>query len=231
LTQIVVNHLTRMRAPRICVAGIEVGTEDHVRPVTDRDDLLTRSLLTDSGGPLQIGAVIDLGETTPRPSPPETEDRLIESTALEQLELLSHERYLETVERIACHSLRAAFGMALERHGRTYAVDLGGGRCSLGCVRARNRPDLEVDSYGKLRLCFRDTPKPCHLPINDLRFYEEDHQTIRREVFADVQRRLLDGTGVWVMFGLSRPWASDEDEPERHWLQVNGLCLEDGPIG
>jgi hypothetical protein len=133
-------------------------------------------------------------------------------------------------ERIAQHSLLAVFGVELQRQGRTYAIDVGEGHCSLGCVRARKRPDLEVDRFGKLRLSFNDTPRPSHLPINDIRFYEEDNAAVRRDVFADVHRRILRGVGVWVMFGLTRPWARDEDEPERHWLQVNGLCLEDGPI-
>lgn len=33
------------------------------------------------------------------------------------------------------------------------------------------------------------------------------------------------------MFGLARAWQKPGDDEERHWLQVNGLCLEDAPLG
>jgi hypothetical protein len=36
--QIVVNHLTRMTAPRICVAGINPETGGHIRPTTASSD-------------------------------------------------------------------------------------------------------------------------------------------------------------------------------------------------
>lgn len=219
-----------MTTPRICLAGVEVESGAHLRPVTPKADLLTRRLLTDEGGPLQVGAIVELGETKPHPEPPETEDHLIDPDAIESVNLLSHDEYVETIERIAHHSLRAAFGTELQRQGRTYAVDVGEGNHSLGCVHTRKRPDLEVDGFGKLRLGFNDTPQPSHIPINDLRFYEADHVTVRHDVFADVHKRILHGAEVWVMFGLTRPWRRDPNEPERHWLQVNGLCLEDGPI-
>ncbi len=37
-------------------------------------------------------------------------------------------------------------------------------------------------------------------------------------------------TSMW-MFGLAHPFKAGEDEPERHWLQLNGLCLADRPVG
>jgi len=52
--QIVVNHLTRMRTQRICIAGIDLERGCHVRPVTPKADLLTRDLLTENGGPLEL---------------------------------------------------------------------------------------------------------------------------------------------------------------------------------
>jgi hypothetical protein len=39
------------------------------------------------------------------------------------------------------------------------------------------------------------------------------------------------GVGVYVMFGLSRGFPAAGDDRPRHWLQVNGLCLEDRPTG
>jgi hypothetical protein len=96
--------------------------------VTPKNDLLTRRLLADEGGPLQVGAVVELGETSPDPNPPETEDHLIDPDMIEPVDLLSHDEYI---------------------------------------------------------------------PVNDLRFYEEDNITVRRDVFADVHKRILYDTGVW----------------------------------
>jgi hypothetical protein len=37
--------------------------------------------------------------------------------------------------------------------------------------------------------------------------------------------------GVLLMVGLARAWRAAGDDLERHWLQVNGICLEDQPFG
>ncbi len=70
--RIVVNHLTRMRAASICVAGIDLDTGRHVRPITRGG--LTRDHLHENGGPFALGAIVELGATTPNPNPPEVED-------------------------------------------------------------------------------------------------------------------------------------------------------------
>jgi hypothetical protein len=72
--KIVVNHLTRMRGERICVAGVDWATAEHVRPVTGPTSPLTRELLRSSGGLFEIGAVVDLGPVAACGQPPETED-------------------------------------------------------------------------------------------------------------------------------------------------------------
>jgi hypothetical protein len=68
--RIVVNHVTRMSSPRICVAGIDPETIEHVRPTTPPTDLITRSLLREEGGPFGMGAVVDLGAVIPEPTSP-----------------------------------------------------------------------------------------------------------------------------------------------------------------
>jgi hypothetical protein len=70
--RIVVNHVTRMSSPRICVAGIDPETIKHVRPTTPQTDPITRNLLREEGGPFGMGAVVDLGATVPEPTSPET---------------------------------------------------------------------------------------------------------------------------------------------------------------
>lgn len=231
MTQIVVNHLTRMVSPRICVAGVEVESEAHLRPLATQNGPLTRTLLSENGGPLQIGATIELGAAEPRPDPPETEDHSVDVACMESHGVLEADEYLELIDTVSHRSLRNAFGGELKRRGRSFAVEVGEGTCSLGCVRPRKQPELEIDDFGKPRLVLKDTLAPAFISIADLRFYEEDQQTINGEVFRSAQRRLLHGVGVWVMFGLARAWQATGDDAERHWLQVNGLCFEDSPLG
>ena len=50
--QIIVNHLTRMRPGYMCVAGIDVASKRHIRPVLKRR--LTTDLLTLNGGLFDI---------------------------------------------------------------------------------------------------------------------------------------------------------------------------------
>ena len=57
--QIVINHVTRMDPPRICVAGIEPDRLRHIRPVTPPTDLITRRLLREHDGPFGPGALVD----------------------------------------------------------------------------------------------------------------------------------------------------------------------------
>ena len=230
--QLVINHLTRMTAPRICVAGIEVDEFTHVRPVTPQTDLLTRSLLDVEGGPLAIGAVVGIGSPTPEPSPPETEDHWVSTSSLTRMGMLDANEYLDLLERVAEPDLETAFGEDLERRDWKYTVDLGRGKRSLAVVRARRQPRLEVsDKYDRetLTLRFSDPERPAFLTVTDVRFFEPDHQTINRKYVNDVNARLVRGVGTYVMFGLTRPFQGSAAS-EVHWLQVNGLCLEDRPL-
>jgi hypothetical protein len=230
--RIVVNHLTRMVTPRICIAGIDPASSAHVRPVTPGGDRITRRLLRESRGPLAIGAEVELGEVEPDGSAPETEDHRFSTRALEHVRDLEGDEFLSLLDRIKSRDLQEAFGPALERHGWTYAIRPSTGCCSLAILRAGARPRLEVDRrYGKLRLRFSDPKPTAYLPVTDVRFYEPDHKTLRTDAIRDVRRRLARGVGAMLMLGVTRPWQASQDTQERHWLQLNGLVLDDRPTG
>lgn len=217
---------------RICVAGMDLEGGQHVRPVTARTDPLTRDLLTENGGPLAVAAIVDLGQATPMPNPPETEDHRVATRHLTRVRTLGGDEYLDQLNAVADPDLEAAFGPALQRVTKwKYAIDEGAGRASLAVVKAQRRPDLEVDRYGRLQLRFNDPEVPTFLSVADIRFVEADHTTIRTDVVDDVHARIQKGVGVYVMFGLSRAFTAKGDDRARHWLQVNGLCLEDKPAG
>lgn len=229
--RIVVSHLTRMEAPRICVAGLDPRTGRHIRPTTGASHPLTRRLLADHGGPFAIGALVELGEVTATPDPPETEDHRFWPDRAQALGQLSPKRYLELLRGHSNRSLQAIFGRELKRHGWTYAVPYGHGTASLGVLRVQRRPDILVDRYGKLRLRLPRPGAPAYLPVTDLRFVEADHTTVRTDVVADVSRRMTRGVETFLMLGLSRAFEKQDEDRARHWLQVNGVCLADSPLG
>jgi hypothetical protein len=228
--RIVVNHLTRMDAPRICVAGIDPVSKMHVRPTTPASRRLTRELLVEQGGPLALGALVELGDVRPDPKQPEAEDHLFRPEKAQRLGQLTPSRYLELLLEHAGDRLGGVFGDALVRHEWNYAVDKGHGTASLGILRVRRKPDLVLDRYGKLRLRLNDEDKPAFLPVTDLRFAEADHKTIRRKLVEDVKDRMRKGVGVLLMLGLARAFQRSDDDCERHWLQVNGICMMDRPL-
>ena len=90
---------------------------------------------------------------------------------------------------------------------------------------------MAVDSYEKLRLTIPDMEHAPALSVTDVRFVEADHKTIRTDIVKDVNDRLAAGTDTFLMLGLARAVKLSWDTEERHWLQVNGMCLVDRPVG
>jgi hypothetical protein len=228
--RVVLSHLTRMDAPRICIAGIDPDAGCHVRLTTDRFHPLTRDFLADEGGPFALGSLVELGEVTPDPKAPEVEDCRFQPERTRVLGRVSPNRYVQLLDQHARRNLHEIFGDELVRHSWSYATDKGCGTASLGVLRVRHKPDLEVDRFGKLRLKLNEESKPAYLSVTDLRFVEADHKTIKREVVADVRERMRRGVDLLIMLGLARAFAKPDDSCERHWLQVNGICMMDRPL-
>jgi hypothetical protein len=229
--RIVVNHVTRMAFPRICVAGVDPETLEHVRPTTTPIDPITRNLLRKRGGPFGVGAVVDLGTVVPEPTPPETEDHRFKTTEARHVDDMAGGEFLELLNEVSAPDLARAFGPTLGRVGWKYAVEVGHGEASLAVIRARNQLDLTVDDqFGRLQLRFNDVNPPTYLSVTDVRFYEADQETIKTDVVDDVSRRLKNGVDAFLMLGLARAYQASNDDRERHWLQLNGLCLVDKPV-
>jgi hypothetical protein len=231
--RIVVNHVTRMEAPRICVAGFEPHALQHVRPTTPPADPITRKLLREEGGPFGMGAVVELGGVASTPSPPEVEDHRFKTANARHVEDLADDEFLALLDKMSSSNLADAFGPALERVGHwKLATECGAGDGSLAVIAAKKRPILAVDPrFGRLQLRFAEVEPWAYVPVNDVRFYESDHHTIRESAVEDLKRRLRKGVGAYLMFGLTRAYEAPNDDRERHWLQLNGICLTDRAVG
>src|SRR4051812_41412165 len=119
--KILINHLTRMRAGYICVAGIDVESGRHVRPVLDHRNLGT-GLLVRHGGPFDMAAVVELGRAGCVGHPPETEDHHFEPRYAARLKYLSAGEFWSWLQRVARPHLREIFGPALSVQGHGCVV-------------------------------------------------------------------------------------------------------------
>ncbi len=227
--RILVNHLTRMQPGYICVAGIDLGTGTHVRPVL-RHGRLTTELLLKRGGPFELGCVADLGPTVHIGRAPEHEDHRFDPAAAFCLGSVPDDYFWNILSGSASDTLQGIFGRELVRHEKSCTVDIGKGRASLGCLAPRGRPSLYINHRGSVRISFPWLSPPADLSVTDLRLYQEDHKTPRRTLVSHLQKKLRAGAGVILSVGLTRPWHKEGDTAARHWLQVNNIHLEGEPL-
>ena len=227
--RILVNHLTRMQPGYFCAAGVDLETETHVRPVLRRGRLTT-DLLSTNGGPFDIGAVLDLGPTANTGRAPELEDHRFDPADTRRLYDDNAGDYWDALERVARESLEDIFGPALELWDESGTVDVGEGHASLGCLKPEQQPWIYVDHRGTVRLVLDYLMPSVDLSVTDLRLYEGDGRTPRRDLVQSVQKRLESGVETILSVGLTRPWQKRGDDEERHWLQLNNIHLKDDPL-
>lgn len=226
--RIIVNHLTRMATGYICVAGVNPATGEHVRPTTH--GRLSRRMLRTEGGPFDIAAIVDIGDAIPDGIAPEVEDHYCEPSRARFISTVTPDNYWSLLDTVARPTLADIFGPELQRSGNTCSTARGTGLASLGCLKLASRPVLTRDDYGKLRMRLSDGRITASVPVTDIRLVADDHKTIRDDVASDLKRRMECGVPVILSVGLSRPYARSGDSEERHWLQVNGIHLEDNPV-
>ena len=193
--KIVINHLTRMRSPFICVAGVELRTGTHVRPVVAGKQL-HNDLLVRHGGPFEMAARIELPTVTPVPHPPEVEDHLFTSNEAELEGYLPPDRFWELLNRIARPKLAQIFGPALTKRGaQAAAVDIGKGSASLGCLVPARPPRLYLRWDKRIRIEVTDGDLNLDLSVTDIRPYGPDYVTPDDGVVGRVAKRISAGDG------------------------------------
>jgi hypothetical protein len=230
--RIVVNHLTRMRPGFICVAGLDIETNAHVRPTTG--SRLSYRLLAPHGGPFDLGAVVELGSTYRVGRPPEIEDYSFQPRMARRVGQLQPKEFWNRLLAVSATRLVDLFGPELTRRGaRSCAVDAGKGSASLGCLLLAERPALYMQPQpgrpDQVRLRVSDGQFALDLGVTDIRLYGPDHVTPDQARIEQVAGRLRDGILTILAVGLTRASAGSPDYPPVHWLQVNSLHLEEDP--
>ena len=179
--RILINHLTRMHGGHICVAGVDLETWRHVRPVL-AGEMLPFYLLARYGGPFDMGRVVDLGRPRAVPETPHVEDHLfIRSQAKYDRPAAAHE-FWNILEELKQRRLREVFGTELRQTCRNhYGTEPGHGTASLGFLRPDAPPDLYIierrNGKPQVRIKLRDGEIGADAGVTDLRLYGDDHAT------------------------------------------------------
>ena len=228
--KIAVSHLTRMQQGYICVAGIDLQSGQHIRPVLRRQ--MPAEMLARRGGVFEMGAVVELGRTRPLSDPPEVEDTLFRAGEAKWLYDMPSQEFWQLLNSVSYSRLIEIFGPELERIGkRGCAMPAYQGKASLGCLRSQS-PRLQLikrDQQQRLRMTFRSGQYDFDVPVTDIRLFGADHVTPNRDLISRTARRLAGGTETLLSVGLGRRFKKTSAEPARHWLQVNNIHFADHP--
>ena len=226
---ITVTHLTRMRPPYICAAGLH--DQAAVRPVVMGQ--LHKRWLRSNGGLFAVGAVVDLGPTKHVGAAPEHEDHSFNPACARCIRMADPKAFWQELKAVARPSVESIFGEDLLKRGHwSCAVDQGRGLASLGCLQVYGTVEIFVrgldpqPTRSGLRLRFKDPILgKLDLGITDVRFFEDDFITVKEEVVAAVQTSIGRGIKLLLSVGLTR--ATVPADKPLHWLQVNNIHLED----
>ncbi|MCC6125755.1 MAG: hypothetical protein IT426_12385 [Pirellulales bacterium] len=232
--RIVINHLTRMHGGHICAAGVDLETRRHVRPVLEGAPL-PFYLLSTYGGPFAMARILDLGSPRPAPVPPHVEDHVLVPACVKTIRRACPREFWKLLDELARPALAEIFGDCLRPAGQgAYAAEVGAGQVSLGCLRLRQAAGLffKDDRRGgrRLRIGFNDGLLKVEASVTDLRLFADDHATPNAAAVRAANQGLSHSRGAILCVGLTRPYSPDKKQPERHWLQVNNLHLEDDPL-
>lgn len=228
--QIIVTHLTRMSAGKICVAGIDVATGSNIRPV-NRHKPLTTDFLARHGGPFDLTRRLDLGPTKPRPDLPHVEDHVFDLAAVRALGRITGSEFWRQLRTRTHASLSDIFGPDFRQLGKERCgVELGGGCVSLGYFSPPAPPVLHINKEGKLRALLRDAQFVTDASVTDLRLCQDDHQTPDPDKVEKLNARLQESAEIILSVGLCRPYAKDWSQKPVSYLQVNNLHLREYPL-
>jgi hypothetical protein len=232
--RIIVNHLTRMVPGFICVAGISVETNRHIRPVCNRVMLPLRWAAT-QGGVFGLGNVVDLGQVRHRGEPPEVEDREFREQHLRHIDRIPPDAFWSLLEEHHQTRLQRIFGSELTLVGHSCTTEQGTGRPSLGVIIPDRIVRLYAGGRGGVRLAFDIGSAHLDLSVSDLRFYTMDESTatwsIDRKRLTSVNDAIETGVPTILSVGLTRAFKRSRTDSWRHWLQVNNIHLADDPLG
>ncbi len=226
ITRLRITDVTRMGAPRVCVAGYD-DEGRCVRPVL-RYASISEAELETSSGLIAPFAEVEY-DLTPAPStPPHVEDHVYAGESVRWVRWLSEGERLALLRATARPHVEDAFGAPLV-HISSHFVRMGSGDCSLITVPVRGAPAVqarEADGKLKWRLLFRDSAsRDYSLPITDLTWHyfaalQQHFDKGNPSSLAQRLTRLLNKELIFLRLGLTREHPAGSHQC---WVQVNGI--------
>ena len=232
--RVLINHLTRMHGGHICLAGVDLETHRHVRPLLAHDSM-PFYFLARYGGPFDMARIVELGSPRHIPKPPHVEDHVIVPARAKFDRPAAAHEFWGLLEQMQCSSLRQIFGAVLRQIGHGHwGTDPGHGSASLGLLRPAAPPELYMttdrDGRTRIRMRLSDGQIEADAGVTDLRLHGDDHATPSLPRIRAISQAMTDSRGVILGVGLTREFrASDRHEP-CHWLQVNNIHLRENPV-
>ncbi len=232
--RILINHLTRMHGGHICVAGVDLQTRRHVRPMLANDPL-PFYLLARYAGPFDMATIVDLGSPRAAPVAPHVEDHVFVPARARAERLAAAHEFWGLLEELRRASLREIFGPTLHEVGRgRWVIDPGGGTTLLGLVRPAAPPLLYLETVAggrqRIRVKLDDGQLQADAGVTDLRLFGDDHATPDAARVRAAAQRIVDSPGVILSVGLTRQFRVSDRAPYYHWLQVNNIHLQSEPL-
>lgn len=229
--RIVINHLTRMQRGCICVAGIDVATGRHVRPMLRKQ--LRVEMLSSHGGPFEMGHLVDLGAVRSQGQRPEVEDYRFQEDQVRSEGPLEACDFWRLQADIAHDRLIPIFGEALQSWRGKCVMPVGQGKASLGCLRT-TKPQLYLQRFeGRTRIKMRlaSGRREFNVSVTDVRLYQPDHVTPNESLVERVHAHLQQpDIQALLSVGLSRRFKKAAQDPAFHFLQINNIHFADYPL-
>lgn len=132
------------------------------------------------------------------------------------------------------HNPRSVGSLAQRSRGRVRAcgTSCGQGQASLGVLRPERAVRIDMREFEegmKIKATVPFGTETTSVPVTDVRLYEADCITPSRTRFDRMSRLLRSGHPVLLAVGLARAWSAN-DPAAVHWLQVNGIFVNDGAL-
>jgi hypothetical protein len=234
--KVIITDVTRMKEPRVCVAGYLERSCECVRPIFSRFGPTEEWLSVEGQVVIRPFAIVELDLRQKKDSPPHTEDWIVDSSYRASRGMLTPSEQDTFLTKIEDRSVGTTFGTKINRetgfeHLSGY-VKVGEGKRSLGTIRPKMlsqvfyREKREREDKLDYRIAFTDqTGEEYRLAVTDLAFRRYlDHMSLRESKSLEKTAQLMTATlresRMFLRIGLARPW---NDYPDRCYLQITGV--------
>jgi hypothetical protein len=227
---VIITDVTRMKPPRVCIAGYFESDLKPVRPTILFEGIKEEFLYQEGELIIKPFSIVEFRFLRHEPDPPHTEDWVIDPNYKRLVGRIEVEERIDFLEKIKDQCIEKIFGADIyhaEEGG--YYVKKGEGARSLGTIIPCQISYISYRELEQAKWDYRITlvdqcGKEYRLPITDLEFRKHcDHRRVIGEhpdkIALGLKER-FNRCKLYLRIGLARGW---ERFPERCYLQITAL--------